>query len=71
MSRYWLPAGSSDRLTVHVLLNGDLSTALWQQSGVLSSTWEVAEVTVSSPTEFRVSSVNNTPIQHDSLTVSY
>lgn len=70
MFRYWLPAGSSDSLSVHLLLNGELSPALWQQSGVLSSSWEVAEVTVTSPTEFRVSDVNNTQIKHDFLTVS-
>lgn len=63
MFRYWLPAGSSDSLTVHVLLNGELSGALWQHSGVLSSGWEVAEVNVSSHAEFRVSGVNNTQIQ--------
>lgn len=71
MYRYWLPAGSSDSLTVHVLLNSELSEALWQQSGVLSSSWEVAEVSVSSYTEFKVSGVNNTQIQLDSLTVSH
>ena len=71
MSRYWLPAGLSNSLTVHVLWNAELSAALWQQSEVRSSSWEVAEVTVSSPTEFRVSGVNNTQIQLDSLTVSH
>lgn len=60
--RYWLPSGSSDSLTVHVLRSGELSDALWQQSGVLSSSWEVAEVTVSSPTEFKVSCVNESQI---------
>lgn len=71
MSRYWLPAESSDSLTVNLLLNGELSAALWQQSGVPSSSWEVAEVTVSSSTEFRVSHDNNTQIQLDCLSVSY
>lgn len=70
MSRYWLPAGSPDSLTVYLLSNGELSEAIWQQSGVPSLSWEVAEVTVSSSAEFRVSD-DNTHIQLDSLTVSY
>lgn len=71
MCRYWLPAGSSDSLTVHVLSNSELSEALWQHSGVVSSSWEVAEVSVSSYTNFKVSGVNKTQIQLDSLTVSH
>uniref|UniRef100_H3CEL5 MAM domain-containing protein n=1 Tax=Tetraodon nigroviridis TaxID=99883 RepID=H3CEL5_TETNG len=51
---YWLPAGSPDSLTVYLLSNGELSEAIWQQSGVPSLSWEVAEVTVSSSAEFRV-----------------
>ncbi|TNM98369.1 hypothetical protein fugu_014615 [Takifugu bimaculatus] len=51
---YWLPAGSTDSLTMHVLRSGQLSIVLWKQSGVVSSSWEVAEVTVSSPVEFKV-----------------
>lgn len=62
MSRYWFPAGSSDSLTVNVLWNGELSAALWQHSGVLSSSWEVAEVTVSAATEFKVSGVNRSDL---------
>lgn len=71
MCRYWLPAGSSDSLTVHVLSNSELSEALWQHSGVVSSSWEVAEVSVSSYTHFKVSGVNKTQVQLDSLTVSH
>lgn len=71
MSRYWLPAGSSDNLTMHILWNDNLTPALWQQSGVFSSSWEVAEVTVSAPTKYKVSGVNNTQIQLHSLTISH
>lgn len=53
--RYWLPAGPSDILAVHVLRSGELGDALWQRSGAPSSGWEVAEVTVSSPAKFHVS----------------
>ncbi|XP_044077011.1 MAM and LDL-receptor class A domain-containing protein 1 isoform X2 [Siniperca chuatsi] len=51
---YWLPAGLSNILAVHVLWSGDLSDALWQRSGAPSPGWEVAEVTVSSPAKFYV-----------------
>ncbi|XP_069366962.1 MAM and LDL-receptor class A domain-containing protein 2 [Paralichthys olivaceus] len=51
---YWLPTGSSNDLTVHVLQSGQLSDALWQRSGEPSTGWEVAEVTVSSAGRFRV-----------------
>ncbi|XP_034159304.2 MAM and LDL-receptor class A domain-containing protein 1 isoform X1 [Pangasianodon hypophthalmus] len=51
---YWLSAGSGDSLSVHVYLNGELGPALWSLSGVPSTGWEVAEVTVSSPAKFRV-----------------
>ncbi|XP_038573588.1 MAM and LDL-receptor class A domain-containing protein 1 [Micropterus salmoides] len=51
---YWLPAGPSDILAVHVLRSGELGDALWQRSGAPSSGWEVAEVTVSSPAKFHV-----------------
>lgn len=51
---YWLSAGSSDSLSVHILLNGDLGPALWDLSGAPSHSWEVAEVTISSPSKFRV-----------------
>ncbi|XP_056333186.1 MAM and LDL-receptor class A domain-containing protein 1 isoform X2 [Danio aesculapii] len=51
---YRLSASSADSLSVHVLLNGELSPALWSLSGVASDSWEVAEVTVSSPSKFRV-----------------
>lgn len=57
--RYWLSAGSSDSLSVHVLLNGELGPALWSLSGATSDSWEVAEVTVSSPSKFRVSSIKD------------
>ncbi|XP_067219288.1 MAM and LDL-receptor class A domain-containing protein 1 isoform X1 [Chanodichthys erythropterus] len=51
---YRLSAGSGDSLSVHVLLNGELGPALWSLSGMTSDSWEVAEVTVSSPSKFRV-----------------
>ncbi|XP_071348966.1 MAM and LDL-receptor class A domain-containing protein 2 isoform X2 [Trachinotus anak] len=51
---YWLPAGSSNDLTVHVLRSGEQDYALWKRSGAPSTGWEVAEVTVSSPAKFRV-----------------
>ncbi|KAL1280451.1 hypothetical protein QQF64_015051 [Cirrhinus molitorella] len=51
---YWLSAGSGDSLSVHVHLNGELGPALWSLFGASSDGWEVAEVTVSSPSEFRV-----------------
>lgn len=41
---------------MHVYLNGELGPALWSISGVPSTGWEVAEVTVSSPATFRVNS---------------
>lgn len=59
MFRYWLPAGSTDSLTMHVLRNGQLSDVLWKQSGVASSSWEVAEVPVSSPVEFKVTKLSD------------
>ncbi|XP_058498690.1 MAM and LDL-receptor class A domain-containing protein 2 isoform X1 [Solea solea] len=51
---YWLPAGSSNSLAVHVLQSGLQGEALWQRSGASFTDWEVAEVTVSSPVKFRV-----------------
>ncbi|XP_073714301.1 apical endosomal glycoprotein [Misgurnus anguillicaudatus] len=51
---YWLSAGSSDSLSVHILLNGELGPELWYLSGAPSDSWEIAEVTVSSPSKFRV-----------------
>ncbi|TKS79616.1 LDL-receptor class A domain-containing protein 2 Skeletal organic matrix MAM and [Collichthys lucidus] len=51
---YWLPAGPHNTLSVHVHRNGEPGDALWQRSGAPSLGWEVAEVTVSSPTKFRV-----------------
>ncbi|XP_050961124.1 MAM and LDL-receptor class A domain-containing protein 2 isoform X2 [Labeo rohita] len=51
---YWLSAGSGDSLSVHVFLNGEFGPALWSLSGTSSDGWEVAKVTVSSPSEFRV-----------------
>ncbi|XP_070701014.1 MAM and LDL-receptor class A domain-containing protein 1 [Pempheris klunzingeri] len=51
---YWLPAGSSSVLAVHVQQNGELDNALWQRSGAPTSDWEVAEVTVSSLAKFHV-----------------
>ncbi|KAG9273992.1 MAM and LDL-receptor class A domain-containing protein 2-like [Astyanax mexicanus] len=51
---YWLSASPADSLAVHVYLNGELGRALWSLSGVPSTGWEVAEVTVSSPSKFRV-----------------
>ncbi|XP_034743360.1 MAM and LDL-receptor class A domain-containing protein 1 [Etheostoma cragini] len=51
---YWIPAGSSNILAVHVLRSVELSNPLWQRSGVPSSGWEVSEVTVSSPANYYV-----------------
>lgn len=53
--RYWLPAGPSNTLSVHVLQNLELGEALWLRSGTPSLGWEVAEVTVSYPAKFHVS----------------
>ncbi|KAK3546332.1 hypothetical protein QTP70_025671, partial [Hemibagrus guttatus] len=50
---YWLSAGSGDALSVHVYLNGELGPDLWSLSGVASTGWEMAEVTVSSPDKFK------------------
>lgn len=55
LSRYWIPAGPSNNLAVHVLRSGEPGQALWKRSGAPSSGWEVAEVTVSSPAPFNVS----------------
>lgn len=49
-----MSGGSGDALSVHVYLNGELGPALWSLSGVPSTGWEVAEVTVSSPDKFKV-----------------
>lgn len=54
--RYWLPAEFTNDISIHVLRSGVLSEALWGRSGAPSTDWEVAEVTVSSPAKFRVSS---------------
>uniref|UniRef100_A0AAQ5YK66 MAM domain-containing protein n=1 Tax=Amphiprion ocellaris TaxID=80972 RepID=A0AAQ5YK66_AMPOC len=52
---YWLSAESSNTLAVHVLRNAvELDEALWQRHGAPSAGWEVAEVTVSSPTKYYV-----------------
>ncbi|XP_034558606.1 MAM and LDL-receptor class A domain-containing protein 2 [Notolabrus celidotus] len=51
---YWLPAGPSNSLSVHVMRSGDTGDALWEQSEAPSSGWEVAEVTVNSPPNFYV-----------------
>ncbi|KAK1787196.1 hypothetical protein P4O66_017048 [Electrophorus voltai] len=51
---YWLSAGSGDSLSVHVYLNGELGPILWVLSGAPSTGWDIAEVTVSSPSKFRV-----------------
>ncbi|CAJ1072730.1 MAM and LDL-receptor class A domain-containing protein 2 [Xyrichtys novacula] len=51
---YWIPAGPSNSLSVHVMRSGETGDALWQRSGVPSAGWEVAEVTVSSPASFYV-----------------
>lgn len=53
--RYWLSAGTSDSLSVHILQNGELSPALWHLSGAPCDSWDVAEVTISSPAKFRAS----------------
>lgn len=55
--RYWIPAGPSHSLSVHVMRSGETGDALWQRSGAPSSGWEVAEVTVASPAKFYVSMV--------------
>ncbi|XP_026169194.1 MAM and LDL-receptor class A domain-containing protein 2 [Mastacembelus armatus] len=51
---YWLPAVFSNSIAVHVLKNEEPGDVLWQRSGVPSTGWEVAEVTVSSPAKFHV-----------------
>ncbi|KAI5627922.1 MAM and LDL-receptor class A domain-containing protein 1 [Silurus asotus] len=51
---YRLSAEPADFLSVHVYLNGELGPVLWSRSGVPSTGWEVAEVTISSPAKFRV-----------------
>nr|XP_033506790.1 MAM and LDL-receptor class A domain-containing protein 1 [Epinephelus lanceolatus] len=51
---YWIPAGPSNNLAVHVLRSGEPGEVLWERSGAPSSGWEVAEVTVSSPAPFNV-----------------
>lgn len=56
LCRYWISAASSDSLSVHVYLNGELGPTLWALAGARSAGWEVAEVTVSSPATFRVNS---------------
>lgn len=53
--RYRLTDGSSNTLSVHVVRGEEQGEALWTRSGAPSAGWEVAEVTVSSPAEFRVS----------------
>lgn len=52
--RYWLPADSSNSLSVHVQRDGEPGDALWRRPGSPSTGWEVAEVTVSSPARFYV-----------------
>lgn len=52
--RYWLPEGPSNILTVHVKGSGGLGEALWRTSGLPSTGWEVAEVTVSYSGKFNV-----------------
>ncbi|MED6241113.1 hypothetical protein ATANTOWER_028659 [Ataeniobius toweri] len=54
--RFWymLPADGSNYLAVKVLRSGQLGDALWRRSGFPSKSWEVAEVTVSSPAPFNV-----------------
>ncbi|MFT7812312.1 MAM and LDL-receptor class A domain-containing protein 2-like isoform X1 [Arapaima gigas] len=51
---YWLQAGGSDSLSVHVTQGEELGPALWLLPGGPYQGWEVAQVTVSSPTRFRV-----------------
>ncbi|KAJ8011341.1 hypothetical protein DPEC_G00057130 [Dallia pectoralis] len=51
---YWLPIGSTESLSVHVLRSGEQGPALWQRSGAPSTGWEVAELTVSAPNAFKV-----------------
>ncbi|XP_041658947.1 MAM and LDL-receptor class A domain-containing protein 1 [Cheilinus undulatus] len=73
---YWLPAGPSHSLSVHMMLNGETGDALWQRSGAPTSDWEVAEVTVSSPTKFYVVfstvhvSGSNSAVKLDDVSVS-
>ncbi|KAL0966606.1 hypothetical protein UPYG_G00297350 [Umbra pygmaea] len=54
--RFWyrLAAGSTERLSVHVLRSGEQDPALWQRSGAPSTGWEVAELTVSTANSFKV-----------------
>ncbi|MEQ2262193.1 hypothetical protein XENORESO_000720, partial [Xenotaenia resolanae] len=51
---YMLPADVSNYLAIKVLRSGQLGDALWRRSGFPSKSWEVAEVTVSSPAPFNV-----------------
>ncbi|XP_018613321.1 MAM and LDL-receptor class A domain-containing protein 2 isoform X2 [Scleropages formosus] len=51
---YWLRASGNDTLSVHITQGEELGPALWLLPGGSSQGWEVAEVTVSSPTRFRV-----------------
>ena len=71
--RYWLPAGPSNTLSVHVLQNFELGEALWLRSGMPSLGWEVAEVTVSYPVKFHVSWFLQQSLssQSDSQTTSF
>ncbi|KAL2097653.1 hypothetical protein ACEWY4_006860 [Coilia grayii] len=52
---HWISAGHNDSLSVHVLEEGELGPVLWSMPGHGSSSgWQVTEVTVSSPVNFRV-----------------
>ncbi|KAF3698789.1 MAM and LDL-receptor class A domain-containing protein 1 [Channa argus] len=66
---YWLPAESSNGLSIHLLLNGEESEALWERSGVPSTDWEVAQVTVSSPAKFHM--LKPVPVFHQVVFKAY
>ncbi|XP_028831423.1 MAM and LDL-receptor class A domain-containing protein 1 [Denticeps clupeoides] len=66
---FWhkLSIGAKDSLSVHILREGELGPVLWILTGASPSDWEVSEVTVSSPSKFRVAfkaTLNQAPDSH-------
>uniref|UniRef100_W5MY26 MAM domain-containing protein n=1 Tax=Lepisosteus oculatus TaxID=7918 RepID=W5MY26_LEPOC len=51
---YWLTTDHNDSFSIHTMENGELGEALWALSGAKSHYWEVAQVTVSTATHFKV-----------------
>ncbi|XP_048866511.1 MAM and LDL-receptor class A domain-containing protein 1 isoform X9 [Brienomyrus brachyistius] len=51
---YWLSARGNDTLSVHVTQGEELGPALWVLSGAPCHNWEVAQITVSAASKFRV-----------------